>query len=333
MKFNLDNPLMRRILSIVIAIGLFTFVNYENSTRFQSNNPTDGASITSSEIIANLPIEVNIDTERYFVSGIPDSATLRIEGPQAILFQTIATQNFTIATPDLNEYGEGTHAIDLEVHGLSNDITASISPANVSLTIEEKMVEEHGLEIQLDDDLQLAEGYEVLEPSVSVDTVTISGAATTMSQIDRVVVEVSSDDTDIKNDILSSAQVLVLDANENLLNVNVSPAQVEILAPVIRTQKEVPIVLRAGNGRIPGYSYDISLSNAEADSITVRGEPEAIAELANLVIDVNFNGMTESSLKVIPIENLPEGIEEVSRDEIEVLIEVTNNNRSNSIQD
>lgn len=333
MKFNFDNPLVRRIVSILIAIALFAFVNYERTTRFQSNNPTDGASITSSEIITNLPIEVNIDTERYFVSGIPDSATLRIEGPQALLFQTIATQNFTISTPDLNALGEGNHSVELTVQGLSDDIKASISPAVINLKVEEKIVEEHEISIVLDDELDLAEGYEVLEPSVSVETVTISGAASTMALIDQVVVQVTSDDTDIKQDILGSAQVLVLDADGNLLNVNVSPSQVEILAPVIRTQKEVPLVLREGTGKVPGYNYEFTLSNAEPDSIIVRGEPEAVAELANLVVDVNFDGLTESTLKIIPIENLPAGIEELSRDEIEVLIEVTNNNRNNTIQD
>lgn len=323
MKLNIDSPLTKKIISVFIALLLFLFVNYENQARFQSSAPTDGASITSSEIISNLPIEVNIDTERYFVSGIPDAATLRIEGPQAILFQTVATQNFTVATPDLNKLGVGNHSVELITKGLSSDIKASVSPGVVNLTIEEKQVEQYDIVIEIDEDIDLAPGYEIFEPSLSQETVTISGAASTMEKIDQVVVQLSSEELGIKSDILSSAQVLVYDAKGDLLDVNVAPQRVEILAPVVRTQKELPLVLEEGTGKAVGYSYDLSLGPDEASSVVIRGEPEAIAELSNFVLTVNFDNLTESSLVKIPLGKLPEGVEEADREEVEVLIEVT----------
>lgn len=328
MKFNFDRPLTRRIIAVFLAVVLFAFVNFENQTRFQSTEPTDGASITSSEIISNLPIEVNIDSERYFVSGIPDAATVRLEGSQAILFQTVATQNFTVTTPDLNELGVGTHSVDLVTKGLSSDIKSSVSPATVNLTIEEKQVAEHELAIEVSEDLDLAPGYEVYEPSLSQDKVTLSGAASTMEKIDKVVVELSSEALGIKTDILSSAQVLVYDSNEELLDVNATPQRVEILAPVVRTQKELPIVLEEGSNKQAGYEYDLSLGPDEEDALVVRGEPEAISELSNFVIEVDFENLTESTLVEVPIGKLPEGIEEADREEVEVLIDVKKKSRN-----
>lgn len=331
-NINFENPWVKRIFSIVLAIGLFLFVNYENQTRFRSNSPSDSASISGSEIITNLPIEVNIDTEHFFVSGIPDSATVRIEGPQAVLFQTVATQNFTVATPDLNALGEGTHQVELQVDGLSSDLTASVSPSRVTLTIEEKRIEQHEIAVEIDEELNLAEGYEILEPTLSNNLVSLTGAASTMNKIDKVIVEITSDETKINEDILLLAPILVLDEEGNLLNVNANPSQVEIHAPVVRTQKEVPIVLREGSGKVSGYSYELKLSNTESESITVRGEPDAVSELSNFPITVNFDNITESTLVTIPIESLPEGIEEINKDKVEVLIEVTNN-QNNKIQD
>lgn len=333
MKLNFDNLWVTRIVAVVLAFTLFFVVNLENQSRFQSTKPTDGASVNGSEIITNLPIEVNVDTDRFFVSGIPDSATLRIEGPQAIIFQTVATQSYTIATPDLNELEEGTHAVELQVEGLSDSIVSSVSPGVVNLTIEEKKMEEHELSVELDEELDIADGYEILEPSLSTNVVQLSGAAGTMAEIDQVVVEISSDDVDIKSDILMSAQVLVLDAVGNPLNVNATPSQVEINAPVVRTQKEVPIVLREGTGALVGYNYEIHLSNAEPESLTVRGEPEAVNDLQNFPITVNFDGLTETTLVNVPVGNLPEGIEEVSQDEVEVLIEVEKENNNSTMND
>lgn len=331
MNLDFDNPWVARIFALILAIGLFSFVHLENQTRFQSNEPTDGASINGSEIITNLPIEVNIDTDRYFVSGIPDSATLRIQGPQAVIFQTVATQSYTITTPNLNEEGEGTHAVELQVVGLSDNIVSSVSPAVVNLTIEEKVMEEYPLSVEIDENLNLANGYEVLDPVLSSEVVQLSGAASTMEQIDRVVVRVSSPEDNINSDLLLSAPVLVLDQAGNPLNVNANPSQVEINAAVVRTQKEVPIVLREGSGRQAGYEYELTLSNREKDSLIVRGEPEAVAALENFPIVVDFTGITESTLITIPINNYPEGIYEISIDEIEILIEVNEVNQNSRI--
>ena len=97
-NISLDNIWVKRIFSVFLALGLFFFVNYEDQMRFQSNEPNDGASVRGTEILTNLPIEVNIDTEQFFVSGIPDSATLRIDGPQAVIFQTVYTKLYNCDT-------------------------------------------------------------------------------------------------------------------------------------------------------------------------------------------------------------------------------------------
>lgn len=329
MKFNFNNTWFTRIFSFVLAIGLFFFVNLENQTRFQSTAPTDGASITSTEIITNLPIEVNINTDQYFVSGIPDSATLRLEGPQAIIFQTVATQSYTISTPNLNELGSGEHTVQLQVEGVSESITTSVSPGFINLTIEEKVMGEYELSVIIDEDLDIAEGYELLEPSLSTNVIQLSGAASTMARIDQVVVEVTSSEESINSDLLMSAQVLVLDENGEPLNVNTNPSQVEINAPVVRTTKEVPIVLREGTNGVVGYNYEVSLSNAESDTIQVRGEPEAIAELQNFPVTVDLDGITESQVLTIPIQELPTGIEETNKEEIEIVIDVSEENNNN----
>src|SRR5699024_12021497 len=97
---------------------------------------------------------------------------------------------------------------------------------------------------EISEDLSLAEGYEIVEPSLSNNLVSLTGAASTMERIDKVVVEIASDETKINEDILLLAPILVLDEDGNTLNVNANPSQVEINAPGVRTQTEVMIVLR-----------------------------------------------------------------------------------------
>lgn len=333
MKLNFDDPRVARIFSIFLALGLFFFVNIENQNQFQSNNPTDGASIQGSEIIPNLPIEVNIDTDRYFVSGLPDSVTLRIQGGQAIIFQTVATQSFTITTPNLNELGEGTHTIDLQAEGLSDNILWNISPANITLTIEEKVVEDHTLDLEISDNISIAEGYEISEPTLSTEVIQLSGAASAMEQISKVVVKISSNEQNINSGFVMSATVLVLNENDEPLNVNATPNQIEINVPVVRTQKKVPIVLREGNGKVPGYEYEISLTERQDSSVIARGNPEVVEALENFPVVVGFDNLTESKVVTIPVTNYPEGIEEVNLESIDVLIEVNRSSSNTTITD
>lgn len=332
MKLNFDNPWIARIFSILLSLSLFFFVNIENQNQFQSNNPTDGASITGSEIIPNLPIEVNIDTDRYFVSGIPDSVTLRIEGGQAIIFQTVATQGFNVTTPNLNTMGEGTHTVELQVEGLSESVNWSVSPSIINITIEEKVIEEYTLSLELSDTLSIANGYEVLNPTLSTEVVQLSGAASTMAEISKVVVKVSSNEQDINSDFVISAQVLVLNENGEPLNVNATPNQIEINVPVVRTQKKIPLVLREGNGKVPGYDYSISLTDGQESSVTVSGDTEVIETIENFPVIVDFDNLTESKVVTIPITDFPEGIDEVNTESIEVLIEAVRSS-SNSTTD
>lgn len=325
MKFDLNRPWLLRFFSLFLAILLFAYVSYEQNNRFHTNRPNNGASVVSSEVITNMPIEVNIDTERYFVTGIPDSATIRLEGPQAVLFQTSVTQNFRIATPDLNEYGVGAHVIDLEAVGLSNEINYAISPAQITVNIEEKVFETFPIEVEIHPDFELAEGFTVLDTELSQSTVELSGSTSTMEKIDRVIAVVNSSQEDIRQNTTVSAGLVVLDQENNPLNVNSELQEVEVYLSIAETQKAVPIVLEKTGRQNNQYEYEITLAEGQPESIKVSGIPGAIREINNLVLEVDLTGITKSQVIDIPITDLPEGIESASQDTVRVRIDITEN--------
>lgn len=322
MKFNLDDPWFTRLVAVLSALLLFAFVNYENQSRNLSTNPTDGASITSSEIITNVPIDINIDSDQYFVSGIPDSATIRLEGPQAVLIQTTVTQNFNIVTPDLNELGVGTHQVELEVEGLSSQLNYSISPSEITLTIEEKRVEDHEISVEFDESAHLAEGFSAGEPVLSSDVVQLSGAVSTLAQISDVRVVVIPEDNGITEDLELTLNVLVLDETGNPLNVNINPQQVDVLIPVEGTQRTLPIVLRESGTPEENLEYTLEIAQGQPENITVTGESDIIEDMNNFPIDIDVSGITESTVRDIPIV-LPEGITDTNPEELEVVIRVS----------
>ncbi|OJF93026.1 YbbR-like domain-containing protein [Alkalibacterium sp. 20] len=321
MKMNVDNPWISKLIALFFAIVLFSFVTFENQSRNLSTDPTDGASITSSEVITNLPIDINIDRDNYFVSGIPETATIRLEGPQAILTQTLATQNFTIETPDLERLGPGSHTIELEAAGLSNQLNYSVMPSEVAVEIEEKRVEDHDVRIEFNESSHLAEGYRAQDTILSNETVTISGALSTMEQISDVMVVVMPEGSNITEDIEMTLNVLVLDETGDPLNVNISPQLIDVRIPVKGTQRTLPIVLEESGIPIEDYEYSLEVSQGEPENVTITGESDIIEELNNFVIEVDVSGITESTIRTIPL-NHPDGITETNPRELDVLIRV-----------
>lgn len=326
---NVDNPWISKLIALFFAIVLFSFVAYENQSRNLSTNPTDGASITSSEVITNLPIDINIDRDTYFVSGIPETATIRLEGPQAILTQTLATQNFTIETPDLEDLGPGSHTIELEVDGLSNQLNYSVMPAEIALEIEEKKVEDYEVRIEFNESAHLGDGYRAEDPVLSNETVTISGALSTMEQISDVMVVVMPEGSNVTENIEMKLNVLVLDETGDPLNVNISPQQIDVMIPVRGTQRTVPIVLEESGVPNEEYEYTLEVAQGEPENVTITGESDIIEELTNFVVEVDVSGVTESTIRTIPL-NLPDGINEIKPRELDVLIRV---NRAQNEED
>lgn len=322
MKWNMDNPWISKLVALVFAITLFSFVALENQSRIRSTNPTDGASITSSEVITNLPIDINIDRDLYFVSGIPETATIRLEGPQAILTQTLATQNFNIATPDLNEYGPGRHVVRLDAEGLSSQLNYSIMPTELTLEIEEKVVQEHEVRVQFNERTHLADGYTADTPVLSNETVVISGAESTMEQISDVTVVVMPDGSDIIEDINMTLNVLVLDETGDPLNVNISPQQIEVTIPVQGTQQTLPLNLEEIGTPHEDYEFDLEFAQGEPEDINLTGDSNVLEEMDEFTVEVDVSGITESTIRTIPI-TLPEGISESDPDEVDVLIRVS----------
>ncbi|MFC6463960.1 YbbR-like domain-containing protein [Marinilactibacillus sp. GCM10026970] len=322
MKWNLDNNWVTRFIALFFAILLFSFVYYEEASRNLSTNPTDGASITSTEVITNMPIDINVDRDRYFVAGIPETATIRLEGPQAILTQTLATQNFNIVTPDLNELGPGSHTVRLEAEGISSQLDYSISPSDFALTVEQKRVEEHEVRVEFNESTHLAEGYRAGTPVLSSERVRISGAESTMDEIADVMVVVVPEDSGVTDDIDMTLNVLVLNDIGDPLNVNIDPQQIDVTIPVEGTQRTVPIVLRETGTVDENYEYALEIAQGEPENIKVTGETDALEALNNFSVEVDVSGITESTVRTVPLK-LPEGITETDPEELEVLIRVT----------
>lgn len=326
MKWYEDNPLLMKIIAVVVAIGMFLFVSTENN-RLGSTSQSPNHSIT--EVLTNIAVTSDVDEEQYYVSGIPDAVSLRIDGPQPIVAQTMITQNFNITTPNLNELGPGEHRINLIAEGLSNELEYNISPSETTVRVEERKTSDFEVDLEFDENEYIASGYDVTDIEASHETVTVSGAESTIDEIDEVKAIVQPNASNISSNITTVGNLVVLNSQGDPLNVSIDPTQIDVRIRVESQKVELPIEL-VGTGNEPsGYEYELSLRSGQPETIEVAGNYEAIQELDNFEVPIDLSGVTHSTTRTVPIV-LPDEISESDLDEVEVRIDVTDTNEEDT---
>ena len=159
------------LMSLILSIFLFILAKDANSgLRSSTLNPQ-----SSSNTITNVPIYVDINSEEYSVTGLPDSVSLRLEGTSSLILSTSSNGSYKVTTPNLTELGEGKHTISLSVSGLPTGVTGIVSPENVEITIEKKNAKEFPVNVTVDSS-NIGNGYQIGDGTTSPGTVIVKAA-------------------------------------------------------------------------------------------------------------------------------------------------------------
>lgn len=308
-----------KLIAFAFAILLFTYVNYENNSKLLTTNPSNGVSTSSSRIITNLPIVVDIDQDKYFVSGFPETASIEISGPTNIISQTTVNKAFDITAQNLNELGVGVHTINLVAEGLSSDLNYTITPSEITIEIKEKRVETFKVDVIFDDS-KLANGYVAEEPILNYDTVEVSGAASTIEKIDSVQAFVPSSE-EIKMDFKKTVSVDALDVNGNQLDVIINPKEVTVSIKVNINSKPLPLKLIEAGTPETDYEYELGIEDEKNTLISVTGKPEMLDNLSSFPLEIDVTGIKETTTKEV---NLPlvDGLSSITPEKITIRITV-----------
>ena len=296
----LENKWVVRGLSFVISLLLFAYVYSEN---YGWSTSTSNSSISTSkrETISNVPIQVNIDTDEYFISGLPETVVLTLTGPESVLVQTISAADYRIVTEDLDELGPGTHTIQLTAENLSNEIDYAITPSRVNVVIEERVAIESPVEVRFDESL-VDPQYLAGIPELSEDTVTLTGPASTISRVDSVYVTVAAENG-LTNTVNMNTVVQVVDSGGNKLNVSVDPQEISVRIPISLYGKEVPLVIQQIGVPLEGKIYTIEVDGES--SVTLTGDRSVLADIDEVILPVSVTGVESNTTQTltIPVPN------------------------------
>lgn len=319
-----------RLTAFFVALLLFVYVNYENTNSISSTNPSGSASITTVEVLNEVPIDINIDRDRFYVSGVPESATVQLSGPQSLITQTLATQNMVVQTPNLTELGPGTHEIELSIKELSSRLNYRINPNKVTVTIEERVTQTFPLNLKLNENLVMS-GYLFGEPQVSHQEVEVTGLSSEIASIHEVLVIVPPGSQPYRESLSLSIPVALFDADGNLVDAAVNPSEVQVTIPVIPNEKIVPYRLQLIN-EPSNYDIEVSFAGEQSDSITLVAPQNILDDIDSVTIPVDLRGINNTTVieVEVPVMN---GIVDQSDEFVKLQIRVQENNTEDPVEE
>lgn len=222
-------------LSIFLALLLFfyaTTTNYKNSESSASNNESE----TYIHTLSGVPIDIEYDTNKYFISGFSSTVAVELRGSNRVLLQRESdesTRTFQVIA-DLRELTDGTQTVTLQLANLPPGVSATLAPDAITVKIGKKVSQSLAVEGVIYSN-QLASGYSVSKVTVDVSSVKVTTDEETMAKIDHVeavVVDISNLDSNYSG----TAKLQAVDSDGNALPVVLSETEANIQVVVTQTK-------------------------------------------------------------------------------------------------
>ena len=223
------------ILSIFLALLLFfyaTTTNYKNSESSASNTESE----TYIHTLSGVPIDIEYDTNKYFISGFSSTVAVELRGSNRVLLQRESdesTRTFQVIA-DLRELTDGTQTVTLQLANLPPGVSATLAPDAITVKIGKKVSQSLAVEGVIYSN-QLASGYSVSKVTVDVSSVKVTTDEETMAKIDHVEA-VAVDISNLDSNYSGTAKLQAVDSDGNVLPVVLSETEANIQVVVTQTK-------------------------------------------------------------------------------------------------
>ncbi|MGD7046002.1 CdaR family protein [Jeotgalibacillus proteolyticus] len=298
----LESRWFLRGFALLMAAIMFATVNSPDDQQNENPNPQ-----STTEVIENVPVDTIYNQDSLVVTGVPSSVNVSISGPAQIVAATRGLRNYRVFV-NLSEEEIGTHEVQIQYEGFSQQLDVTLSEPYAEVTIDERVTEEFTVDTEFSDTI-IPDGYELEEVTVSPETVVVTGAKNIIDAIRYVRATINVDgEVDGEETVQSTVQVLNADLDK--LPVSIEPATVDVDISVNQPSREVSIVPVQTGTLSDGLEVDeLTLSN---DTVTIFGPTDVIDAIEEIEVPFDLTGIEESGSRIeVPIP-IPDGVGELS---------------------
>ncbi|RCW73278.1 CdaR family protein [Saliterribacillus persicus] len=290
-----------RVVSLLLAVLIFVIIAFDEKVNESSDDGFDSPFGTSNETqtLEDVPVSVQMDQDKYVVSGVPETVTVSLQGSVSMVTSTALQRNFDIYA-DLEGKEPGTYVIPLEHSGISNRINVYIEPVEVEVTIEERSSKDFPITIDFTNREQITPGYELGDVTADPEMVTITSSK---SIVDRIsIVKAFVDVTNVSESFtVDNVPIKVYDNQGNELSVRLDPPTIDVSVDVKNPSKTVPIEIQT-EGELPEGSR-INEMSLETEQVEIFAPEEFLGSLEQILTQpIDLSTLSEDGTIEIDLE-------------------------------
>lgn len=324
MKNFFDSKWFYRVVALFFAIMLFSYVNADKLARTGQNlsNNRNSSSLTSNKkVTLTVPLELNVNSNKYFVTGYPQNVKLTIEGPAALVTATANTQNFKVYA-DLSKLAVGKHAVKIQVAGLNKELSYTLSQKYIHINLAQRRTATYQVEASFDK-ANVADGYTAGSAELGSNSVKATGSIDEVSRIAKVLAVVNTA-KNLTKDVNQQAMLEAVDSSGKTVNVVLTPSTTSVVIPIKAdtSTKKVDVDLRQSGKAEDNTKYSFS---TDTKSVTLTGSKSALAKIKSLPVEVDVSGVTKDTSKEVTVTSPGDGVTAVSPTKLTVKINVQSN--------
>lgn len=302
-----------RVLALVLTLVLYSVTTDSTASKTQES----GLSLlgNDTEVITGVQVKVLNDSDGIVISGVPSEVTMEVKGSRNVIKAMEQQGDFSVVA-DLQNVSVGTQIVKLEPTNLPEGIEATVTPAEITVTIQEKITKEFNVEPEISPQL-IATGYKSGTPTSDVDKIKVTGPRDTILNITAVKAKVTSEQP-LNETTTIKTNLTVLDNNYNkITNVQLSKKSVEITVPISKSGKSIPIsLIQKGE---PKNNLTISSLTSNVSQVTLEGDEKELDKIKSLEVPVDVSDVSGNIIKKVNIQ-VPDSIKLVSAPTINVTI-------------
>lgn len=271
-----------------------------------------------------VPLEVhNLPADMIVTNGLPQAVRLRVRAPQSVWERLTTEPSLVEAVADLKGIDHpGNYIVSIQPLVEARPVQIlEYDPQELTLTLD--YLASRTLPVEVEQNGEVALGYYTSRPLVSPSRVTLTGPASELEQVAKVIVTVDLNNT--RESIRRTLRPLPVDAEGHpVTGLTIDPETVALTIPVRQLggyrDVAVKVVLK---GQV-AQGYRITNVSVSPPVVTVFSQdPELVRALPGYVETepLDISGATDdldASLKI----NLPEGITLVGLESVLVQVNI-----------
>ena len=252
---------LRLVLAVALSVALWLFVQAQNNPERQD--------VTT----FSIPVEVvNAPSGLQVVSAPPD-VRVEVRASERV-WRRLAPQSFR-ATADASNATKGSNDLPVRIERQDPEVySATAVPPTVPVRLEQ--VEEKLVPVRVAIAGAVPFGYSFSPPSVQPDSVRVSGPQSQVDQVVAAVVDLRLEGVTVS--INSSYTPRPVNATfDDVKNVQVIPPAVNLTVQVNQQVNYKQVGVRPVTTGVPAGGYFVQSAVAEPATVTVVGNPSALA--------------------------------------------------------